>query len=121
MLNAANVESAAQHEAGRIHDSRASHYLDPDARLAKQYSDILHLPNGIPAWDVYLVFGPEARWGDTPPAPTYWMHQLGRLPSAVYLDGDRLAGVVSGLLAPEGKKAAQLPAVVGPGLEDPPS
>jgi hypothetical protein len=30
-----------------------------------------------PAWDVYLVYAPGVRWeGETPPAPTYWMHQL---------------------------------------------
>jgi hypothetical protein len=54
----------------------------------------------MPAWDVYFVFGPEARWDDQPPAPTYWMHQLGRAaPEDLRLDGDQLARVVVGLLA----------------------
>jgi hypothetical protein len=31
----------------------------------------------VPAWDVYLVYAPGVRWeGDTPPTPTFWMHQL---------------------------------------------
>lgn len=59
----------------------------------------MHLPGATPAWDVYMVFGPEARWADTPPAPTYWMHQLGSAPSGLRLDGEQLARVVRGLLA----------------------
>jgi hypothetical protein len=83
-------------------------YAEADGRLAKLYSPILHLPEGAPAWDVYLVFAPPVRWlespdgiagDDRPPAPTYWMHQLGReAPAELRLDGDQIAHVVNGLL-----------------------
>ncbi len=45
-----------------------------------------------PAWDVYLVYPPGATWtGDAPPAPEFFMHQLGgRLPDASALDGPAL-------------------------------
>ena len=31
-----------------------------------------------PGWDLFLLYGTETRWdGDRPPAPEFWMHQLG--------------------------------------------
>jgi hypothetical protein len=92
-------ESAARREAGRIPDRRAVGFYDPDTHLGKLYSAILHLPRGLPAWDVYLVFGPEVRWEQSPPAPTYWMHQLGRVgPRELLLDAEQMRQVISGLL-----------------------
>lgn len=103
VLRAGNVPSAARREGGRIDDPRALHFLDPDARLAREYSRVIHLPGRTPAWDVYLVFGPEARWENEPPAPTYWMHQLGDAPPDLRLEGKQLARVVNGLLNSIGK------------------
>lgn len=106
VLRAGNVSFAADREGGRIGDPRALHFLDPDARLAREYSTVLHLPGRAPAWDVYLVFGPEARWGSEPPPPTYWMHQLGNAPPDLRLKGEQLARIVTSLLSssrkPEG-------------------
>jgi len=94
-------------------DSRAMRFFDPEARVGRLYSSILQLPLGLPAWDVYLVFGPEVRWEGRPPAPAYWMHQLGKAgPAELRLDGERLALVVSGLLSKSGtqsRPAAQSP------------
>jgi len=87
-------------------DSRAMRFFDSEARAGKLYSSILQLPLGLRAWDVYLVFGPEVRWEGSPPAPTYWMHQLGRAgPAELRLDGERLALVVSGLLSKSGTQS----------------
>src|SRR6516165_1153098 len=73
--------------------------LPSGAHAGKAYSSILHLPSGLPAWDVYLVFGPEVHWEGSPPAPTYWMHQLGRAgPPELRLDGERLERGVRSLL-----------------------
>ena len=99
-------EPAARREAGRMPDSRAMRFFDPKAQVGRLYSSILQLPLGLPAWDVYLVFGPEVRWEGRPPAPTYWMHQLGRAgPAELRLDGERLALVVSGLLSKSGTQS----------------
>lgn len=58
-----------------VPDPRASHYWDGDKLLVHQYDTVLGL--GQDAWDVYLLYGPKARWdGATPPAPDFWMHQL---------------------------------------------
>jgi hypothetical protein len=109
---AGDVASAARREGGRIHDSRALHFFDPTARLAQEYSATLHLPFRIPAWDVYMVFGPRARWDDQPPAPAYWMHQLGSAPRELRLDGKQLARAVRELLDSTGKAAS----LIGPGI-----
>lgn len=59
-----------------VPDSRATHYWDESAGLVHGYDAVLSL--GEDAWDVYMVYGPDARWpGATPPAPDFWMHQLG--------------------------------------------
>jgi hypothetical protein len=101
-------EPAARREAERIPDSRAVRFFDAKARVAKAYSPILHLPWGLPAWDVYLVFGPEARWEGNPPAPAYWMHQLSRAgPPELRLDGERLERVVSSLLSKSEKEPGE--------------
>jgi len=93
-------ESAARREGGRIPDPRVTRYFDRDAHLGHLYGPIIHLPEGLPAWDVYFVFAPTVRWEDKPPTPTYWMHQLGRsAPPELRLEGDQLARVVRELLA----------------------
>lgn len=59
-----------------VTDPRAQHYWDGDSLLVRAYRERLQLPE--PAWDVFLLYDRGARWdGDTPPAPAYWMHQLG--------------------------------------------
>jgi len=117
-------ESAARRAGGRIPDARATRYFDRDAHLGHLYAPILHLPEGLPAWDVYLVFAPPVRWEDKPPAPTYWMHQLGRrAPPELRLDGDQIARVVSELLttaARESHKTAQIRAPLDAACLTPP-
>lgn len=59
-----------------VPDARASHFWDGDSLLVKGYRETLDLSED--AWDVFLLYGPDARWdGDLPPVPDYWMHQLG--------------------------------------------
>ena len=79
--------------------SRVTHYSDPQSSAGKAYGPIIGVPYGAPAWDVYLAFGPDARWGDAPPSPSYWEHQLGGVDSNRYLDGPRFAEEVRKLLA----------------------
>jgi len=112
-------EAAAQRETKRIRDNRAVQFFDAEARAGKAYSSILHLPSGLPAWDVYLVFGPEVHWEGSPPAPTYWMHQLGRAgPPELRLDGEQLERVVRSLL-PKTAGAIPSPGSLRPGALSP--
>ena len=60
-----------------VWDPRARHYWDRDGQLIAGYREVL---GGFeePVWDTYLLYGKDASWeGDRPPAPAYWMHQLG--------------------------------------------
>ena len=82
---------------------RVTTYTDPEAYLGKKYGPILGVPYGAPAWDVYLVFPADARWGDAAPTPSYWEHQLGGMPSEKLLDGPRFAGEVGKLMAKIGQ------------------
>lgn len=60
-----------------VWDRRARHYWDGDGQLIASYRDVL---SGYtePVWDTYVLYGKDAKWEDVkPPAPAYWMHQLG--------------------------------------------
>jgi hypothetical protein len=77
-----------------IPDARASHYWDNRGRLMEAYQELLHLPED--GWDLFLLYGPEARWeGPLPPRPRFWMHQLGTEEkprvNGEYLDAQRFA------------------------------
>ena len=94
-------------------------FFDAEARAGKVYSSVLRLPPGLPAWDVYLVFGPEVRWERNPPVPAYWMHQLGRAgPPELRLDGEQLERVVRSLL-PKTAGAIPTPGSLRPGALSP--
>jgi hypothetical protein len=81
----------------RISDKRVQHFWDGKADLSEKYRRVLGIDQ--PAWDVYFVYGRDAEWkSELPPAPAYWMHQLGGLPRERYLDGDRLAAEINDLL-----------------------
>jgi len=115
VLPSGGWESAARRRADRIPDPRATRYYDPGKRIGVLYAPILHLPEPMVAWDVYMIFGRDARWpapGDDqrngrkaaigPPAPVYWMHQLGRAaPRELRLDGEEFMKAVNGQLRAE--------------------
>ena len=85
-------------EATRIvQDERATHFWDGTGQLLSGYRHVLGLP--VPAWDIYMVFGPETRWEDgVPPLPTFWMHQLGESVDAPALDAAVFAQRAQALL-----------------------
>lgn len=49
-------------------DARAKHYWDGDRDLGHEVGRILGRGDGRAAWDVFLVYGPDATWGDRPKA-----------------------------------------------------
>lgn len=67
-LDAANLVSPEQRFVMQAWDSKLV--------VGKAFSETLKLK--CPAWDVYMVFKPGARWEvGNPPIPSFWMHQLG--------------------------------------------
>jgi hypothetical protein len=84
-----------------VPDSRATHFWDSDGMVSKVYGDVLELPEGNRfAWDTYMIFGADAAWLESPPAPLEWMHQLGVLGEdhPRWLDGDRFRESVKSLV-----------------------
>lgn len=87
-------------------EPRALHFWDAPGALLRGYRDRLRLSED--AWDIYLLYGPDAKWTeDTPPEPLYWAHQLGSkekprfhgpwLDGAVFLEKVRQAGALTPL------------------------
>jgi hypothetical protein len=74
-----------------VSDERAAHFWDAESRLPKLFAGVLGLPEGYPAWDVYLMYAPGPTWGEEPPTPLYWQHQLPGV-RAPRLDGEAFAG-----------------------------
>lgn len=63
-----------------IHNDYVHHYWNPSGSFGRELSDGLGLKvdgEQVYAWDVWLVYGPDAVWdGEHPPKPDYFMHNL---------------------------------------------
>ena len=76
-------------------EPRSRHFWDAPSVLVTGYRDTLELSED--AWDIFLLYGPDARWeGTRPPEPAYWAHQLGSkekpLIHGAWLDGGQFLG-----------------------------
>ena len=91
-------EASAIESSALVPDARASHYWDASRALPPLFAPVLGLPEGWPAWDVYMVFAPGVVWGASPPAPSYWEHQLGDEVDAPVLEGPTFRNVVRGVI-----------------------
>ena len=67
-------------------------------RVGRGYQSFLQISQ--PAWDIWMLFGRDSDWGDGPPPPDWWEHQLGGegLPAELILDPDRFADKAAELL-----------------------
>lgn len=71
---AGDNREAAEARTGEFAEKRLSYFWDGDKLTGKIWQQKLGL-NGI-AWDVYFLYGSEARWEDAPSLPDFWMHQI---------------------------------------------
>lgn len=78
-----------------IDDPRVTQYWDPAMAAGRAFERVLGTP--VPAWDVWMLFGPEARWGESPPEPDWWEHQLGSFRPDRRLDFERFTEKARGL------------------------
>ncbi len=84
---------------------RVSHYWEDSGIIGRHYEEVLDI--GIYAWDVWFVYGPEARWeGTLPPPPDFWQHQLGPLPEERRLNAETFAAAAREQLDTVGRVAA---------------
>jgi hypothetical protein len=100
-------ESRDVPEAARLlQNPNVQHYWNPTGEFGRLLSRGVGLKtdNGqVYAWDVWLLYGPEAKWtGDEPPPPQLLMHQLGALGGSTlfpHLDSGVFAQRVQTMLA----------------------
>ena len=89
-----NREDAVR-RSGEFSDKRITYFWDRELLSSKLWQKTLKLSK--PAWDVYMLHGPKAKWGKE---PDFWMHQLGEvdLKKASFLDGEELEVKIRELL-----------------------
>ena len=73
-----------------------THYWDAGGTLVKSLAPVLDLGDR-PAWDVYLLYDQNTKWGDSPPKPEFWQEQLG-ISEETQLDADKLTTEINRLL-----------------------
>jgi hypothetical protein len=88
-----------------LHNANVRHYWNPSGSFGNLLSKAVGLKSGnrqVYAWDVWLIYGPEARWqGADPPRPRLLMQQLGALRGSrefPHLDSRAFARQVQALL-----------------------
>jgi hypothetical protein len=103
------TEADARFAAPFLPDPRAIHFWTASTAPGDLFREPLK-PLGLgplSAWDSFLLFAPETRWGDAPPVPAHFMH---RDVKEKPLNGVRLFEQVRALLAAAaGKPSASSP------------
>jgi hypothetical protein len=89
-----------------LHSAHVKHFWNPSGAFGRLLSLAVELKNNespVYAWDVWLIYGPEATWeGTDPPRPRLLMNQLGALRGSTefpHLDSHVFAQQVQTLLA----------------------
>jgi len=88
-----------------LHTTLARHYWDPRGDFGRQMSQALSLLHGtkpVYAWDVWMIYPPNAVWSlKDPPQPAFLMHQLPGLDNAKFppLDSKVFFAKVNDMLA----------------------
>lgn len=88
-----------------LHNDHVHHYWNPSGSFGRTLSEAVGLKRGdesVYAWDVWLIYGPEANWdGASPPRPRRLVHQLRALQGSEFphLDAKAFAREVQQLLA----------------------
>lgn len=79
-LNPPPTEKDVPEAATLLRNDHVHHYWNPSGSFGRELADGLELKvdgEEVYAWDVWLVYGPDAVWdGELPPKPKYFMHQL---------------------------------------------
>ena len=66
---------AAQKAFKKFKDVRVKQFYDPQQLSGRAFAASLGHSDKV-AWDVYLFYPPRTMWGELPPPPEVFMHQL---------------------------------------------
>lgn len=92
------TEQDARNSASLIDNPYVRHYWEGSGIVGRLFQERMGMNNY--AWDMWFIYGPEARWDERlPPSPDFWMHQLGSLPAAKYLDAKTFAAHARSMLS----------------------
>ena len=95
-LRTDNLQASLQSQR-LIPDKRVRHYWDGAQAVGNALAPVLET-NMAMAWDVYLAYGADAVWSDTPPEPQNWLHQKGSEEPERYMNEEKLLAMVRGIL-----------------------
>ncbi len=79
-------------------NKRVSYFSDSESLSGKIWERVLETGRVI-AWDVYMLYGPDAKWGDEPPMPDFWMHQLDGVTKAPRLNEETFRAKLKEMLS----------------------
>lgn len=95
------TEADARAATTHLTDPRVTHFWTDDHVLAEAYKKPLGLEKDYePAWDIYMLFPPGARWSEALPVPSYFMWVEKKLPAETRFNAEKLGEQVQRLLAP---------------------
>ena len=85
-----------------LHNPNVHNYWNPSGNFGRLVGTALQLKQGdkpVYAWDVWMIYGPDAVWQSAPPTPALLMHQLPTLPTKQFLDAEAFAAKAQTLLS----------------------
>ena len=86
--------------AGILDDSRVKNYYEAKPDVVMAFGKLVELPRDANlAYDVYFLFDGKAEWGDVPPKPYDWWHQI--IDGPKFLDSKQMKARIEGLLGPK--------------------
>jgi hypothetical protein len=85
------TDSRAEIDGAGLVDPRVTHLWDTGGVVGEPFLDRFGVDLGGPDYDFFLLFGPDATWGSSPPRP---VSSGGTVVGA----SDRLASAAAGLL-----------------------
>jgi hypothetical protein len=90
-------DNAAKDLSRSFSDKRVSYYKDPDSLAGTLWKRVLQIDNEI-AWDVYFIYGANARWENEPSKPDFWMHQLFGVTTAPLFNAEKFTQELKAML-----------------------
>ena len=102
-----NFDDEAKKLSSGFRDNRVSYFKDPDSLAGKRWEQVLNTQREI-AWDVYLLYGPDAKWEQELPKPDFWMHQLLGVTNAPFMNTQKLTEELKGMLAKIEQKKTEI-------------
>ena len=76
-INPTDTSEAALKQSKGMKDPRMTHFWIGNRDMAKLFQKPMGMTKRL-AWDLYMVYPPKAEWENSPPTPSYYMHQLGK-------------------------------------------